>query len=262
MATGTGRGTGLLGVVAGVLAVLGVLLLTLGVVGVTSTATPHMRGFTAGQSVEVRAAGLSVWARSDTARTDAVCTATREGSATVLPRPVSEFAVDVGGTPFYEVARSPESLPPGTYAVACEGTDATVYAGPRATETVARGLLGELGLVLGGVALLLGLALGVVWLTLRSRERDRWASQTVAAHRLGPPAGGVPASARGGATGAGGPPPGRDTPTGGYPMGGGHEVQGSWWDDPFAAPAEHHDAALDEPHDPEPPAEGSAGGRR
>lgn len=157
-----------------VLGLVGLVLLVLGLVGQLSIATPNMRGFNPGQTISVGDSGMSVYARSDAAREEAFCTAGGDGSPVTLERPVAEFSVDVAGSDFFEVARTPSDFPAGAYAVSCEGTDQSVYAGPRATRTVATGIMGSAGLAVGSV--LLGLALLMALLALLVR-RDRSGTQ-------------------------------------------------------------------------------------
>ncbi|MGB3763496.1 MAG: hypothetical protein WA966_09750 [Ornithinimicrobium sp.] len=166
-----GGASRIVGVVALVAAVLAVVLIVLGVVGLARTATPNMQGFNAGAIITVSDSGASIYARSDAERTRTVCTVGDGGDITTLERPTSEFSVDVSGSDFYEVARTPASLVPGSYPVRCEGTTAALYIGPSAPSTSASGLLGPVSLV-GGVALaLLALGLGVVAVVLRWMRR-------------------------------------------------------------------------------------------
>jgi hypothetical protein len=150
-----------LGILAGTLGLLGLLLLTLGVIGLANVATPNMQGFNPGQSIDIRDSGMSVYARSDAVREQTVCTADGPSGQVVFERPVSSYSVDVAGSDFFEIARSPQDMPAGTYQVTCQGTEDAVYAGPYAPDTTASGLFGPLGLVLGlallGLALLLAL---------------------------------------------------------------------------------------------------------
>ncbi len=157
----------IVGVLALVAAVLAVVLIVLGVVGLARTATPNMQGFNAGATVTISDSGASIYARSDADRTQTVCTVGDGDSATTLERPTGEFTVDVSGSDFYEVARTPASLDAGSYPVRCEGTSAALYIGPSAPSTSASGLLGPASLVGGVVLALLALGLGLVALLLR-----------------------------------------------------------------------------------------------
>ncbi|MGB3257041.1 MAG: hypothetical protein WBA72_03535 [Ornithinimicrobium sp.] len=166
---GASRIVGLVALVAGVLAVV---LVVLGVVGVARTATPNMQGFNAGATVTVSESGASIYARSDAERPRTVCTVGDGDNTTTLERPTSEFSVDVSGSDFYEVARTPAALSPGSYPVRCEGTTAALYVGPSAPSTSASGLLGPVGLVSGVALALLALGLGLVALILRWLRRQ------------------------------------------------------------------------------------------
>src|SRR5690606_19979105 len=169
VAAGRGR-LRLLSVLAAVFAVVGMVFVILGLIGLLTTATPNMRGFNSGQSVHIGESGMSVWARTDAARTSAACTATGSREV-VLERPVAPYSVEVAGSDFFEVARTPEEFAAGTYTISCEGTDERLYAGPRATRTVATGVMGQTGLLAGGILLLAAVALGVAALASRGRRR-------------------------------------------------------------------------------------------
>lgn len=216
-----GRQARLLGLAAAGLAALGIVLLTLGVIGMLTTATPHMRGFNAGQMVTVSEQGISVYARQDTVRQQAVCRADDEaGTSYTFERPVETFPVDVSGTPFYEVGRSPEGMEPGRYELACEGTDQAVYAGPRADRTVAPGLVGTAGLVSGIIVLALALLLGLGALLAGRGARGRPESGQVA------PMGSYPY----------GPPERHSTAGPGVDPYAPPAQQGQWGTDPYAPP--------------------------
>ncbi len=160
----------LLWLLAALSALLGLLLLALGLIGVLGVATPNMQGFNPGQSVVISDGGMSVYARSD-ARAEVVCTGDGPDAQVVFERPVQEYAVDVSGTDFYEIARSPKDLAAGTYAMTCNGMSDAVYAGPWAPDTTSGGLLGPLGIVSGLLLLGLALALAVAAMVVRRRGK-------------------------------------------------------------------------------------------
>lgn len=160
----------LLGLLAALSALLGLLLLTLGLVGVLSVATPNMQGFNSGQSVVISDGGMSVYSRSDI-RSGTVCTGEGSDGQAVFERPVQEYAVDVSGSEFYEVARSPGDLAAGTYAMTCTGASEATYAGPWAPDTTTGGVMGPAGLVSGVLLLALALALAILALVLRGRRK-------------------------------------------------------------------------------------------
>jgi hypothetical protein len=219
-----------LGILAVVLGLLGLVLVVLGAVGLANVATPNMQGFNPGQSVRVGDSGMSVYARSDAAREQTVCTAEGGSGQVVFERPVSAYAVDVAGADFFEVARSPQDLSAGTYQVTCQGTDEPVYAGPSAPTTTASGVTGPLGLGAGAVLLALALALGLAAFLLRRRAS---AAQPSTAYRLGAH---DQTAYTPGYPGAGYPPGGaqpQDYPYG-PPAGGQPPYRGQ---DPYAAPA-------------------------
>lgn len=166
-----------LGILAGTLGLLGLLLLTLGVIGLANVTTPNMQGFNPGQSIDIRDSGMSVYARSDAVREQTVCTADGPGGQVVFERPVTAYSVDVAGSDFFEIARSPQDMAAGTYQVTCQGTEDAVYAGPYAPDTSASGLFGPLGLVLGITMLGLALLLALTAFLLRGR-RERPAPPT------------------------------------------------------------------------------------
>lgn len=160
-----------LAILAGILGFAGLVLLVLGVIGTAGAATPNMQGFNAGQSVQVDDSGMSVYARSDDAREQTVCVGRDSGEDVVFERPADEYAVDVSGSDFFEIARSPEGAAAATYEMTCEGTDEAVYAGPWAPDTASGGVLGTTGLVTGTLLLVLGVVLGVVAALLARRGR-------------------------------------------------------------------------------------------
>ncbi|MGB5951737.1 MAG: hypothetical protein WBG57_04370, partial [Ornithinimicrobium sp.] len=131
----------IVGAIAAVLALIAMALIALGAIGLAGVATPNMQGFNPGATVTITDRGMSVYARSDDDRAATVCTAD-DGSVTTLARPTSEFAVDVSGSDFYEVARTPDDLTAGSYALTCEGTEQALYVGPAAPNTSASGLMG------------------------------------------------------------------------------------------------------------------------
>lgn len=150
----------------------GLVLLGLGLFGVLNTATPNMTGINSGQSVRVPDSGMSLWAEDDV-RDDAVCTV----GETTMERPTAAYSVDVQDRAFYEVARTPSTLKAGTYPVACQGTDAAVYVGPNANRTSAPGIIGNLGLILGGISLAVAALLGLGALMTRKKGPKSSAEQ-------------------------------------------------------------------------------------
>ncbi len=158
------RVTGALAALSGVLAVV---LIVLGVVGLARVSTPNMQEFNAGATVTITNSGASIYARSDTERTAAVCAATKDSTSTTLDRPISAFSIDVSQSEFFEVARTPQSLAAGTYSVTCEGTTSAMYVGPSAPTTSASGLLGPAGLISGIILAVIALVLGIVTVILK-----------------------------------------------------------------------------------------------
>jgi hypothetical protein len=166
MATSPGRGPRLLlWLLAALGAVVGATLLTLGLVAQAGRPDPDMVGFTAGQQVQVGEGGLSVWSRSPGTFRDTVCTA----DGTTLLRPVSGYAVDVAGSRFHEVARSPEGMASGPVQLSCSTTE-PLYAGPRADSTAVTGLAGGTGVFLGALLLAVAVVLAVL-AVLEGRRR-------------------------------------------------------------------------------------------
>jgi hypothetical protein len=154
-----------LGAAAALLGLVGLVLLGLGLYGVLNTATPNMTGINPGQSVRIYASGMSLWAEDDV-RQDVVCTI----GETTMERPTSPYSVDVGDREFFEVARTPADMDPGSYPVTCEGSDEALYVGPNATRTTAPGIVGNLGLILGGILLALAAVLGLGALLTRTKD--------------------------------------------------------------------------------------------
>lgn len=200
-----------LGAVSAVLALAAVALVVLGAIGLASVATPNMQGFNPGASVTVGDRGMSVYARSDDDRASTVCTMD-DGSPTTLARPTSEFAVDVSGSDFYEVARTPEDLVAGSYALTCEGTAQALYVGPAAPNTAASGLMGPAGLI-GGILLgLLAVVVLVVSVIISLAGRGKQAGDSPHPYQSYPTHGYPPAPGGGTHNPYGPPPP----PSGGY----------------------------------------------
>ncbi len=190
----TGGPSKALGGLAALLTVAGLVLLGLGLFGVLNTATPNMQGINSGQSVSIPDSGMSLWAESDV-REDTVCFT---GDRT-MERPTSAYSVDVGDREFFEVARTPSDLDAGSYVVTCEGTDAALYVGPNATRTTAPGIIGNLGLILGGITLAVAALLGLGALMTR-RKKPAPAPYQYSSHGT-PPAPGQGFQQQGGYTG-------------------------------------------------------------
>lgn len=164
------------------LALAGVVLLGLGLAGTAGRSGADMVGFHDGAQVEVPEAGMSVWSRSEQARTQVVCTA----GGTTLLRPVEDFTTEVAGQTFHEVARTPDGFAAGTYPVTC-GAAEEMYAGPYAPSTAATGLLGGTGVTLGLVLLPLALVCGLLaWASGRQGRRPE-AGPSPLAYRLEEP---------------------------------------------------------------------------
>lgn len=164
----TSSGARLLWPLAALLSLAGVVLLALGAVGTAGRASADLVGVNNGDQVSVGTQGLSVWSRTPQTREEATCTL----GNTVLLRPVEDFSTTVAGTPFYEVARTPDDQGAGTFALSCS-TDEAVYAGPFGPATVATGIMGGTGLTLGLVLLPLGLVLAILaWSAGRRRARS------------------------------------------------------------------------------------------
>lgn len=158
----SGTATKVIGALALVSGVLAVLLIVLGVVGLARVATPNMQGFNAGATVTVSDSGASIYARSDAERTSTVCAASKDSTSTTLERPTDTFSVDVAQSEFFEVARTPEALGAGSYAMTCEGTTAALYVGPSAPSTSASGFMGAGSLVTGVIFAVIALGLGIL----------------------------------------------------------------------------------------------------
>lgn len=172
-----------LGSLAAILGLIGVVLLGLGLFGVLNTATPNMTGINAGQSVSIKSSGMSLWAEQDV-REDTTCTV---GEKT-MERPTSAYSVDVGDREFFEVARTPSDIDAGSYPVMCQGTDAALYVGPNATRTSAPGIMGNLGLIIGGILLAVAVLLGLGALMTR-KKGAKTAAETYQYSSYGTPPG-------------------------------------------------------------------------
>lgn len=137
------------------LALIGLVLL---VVGLMSGGGVKLNPFQNGQSINAEDAGFSVFSTEQGARASSTCTAEQNGNATTLGRPASDFSVEADGSTYYEIARSTDGLGAGAYTVQCDGSSGNLFAGPRA-DNIGGGAMRMLGLILGPILLLAGLAL-------------------------------------------------------------------------------------------------------
>ena len=137
------------------LALIGLVLL---VVGLMSGGGVKLAEFQNGQSINAEDAGFSVFSTEQGARASSTCTAEQNGNATTLGRPASDFSVEANGSTYYEIARSTDGLGAGAYTVQCDGSSGNLFAGPRA-DNIGGGAMRMLGLILGPILLLAGLAL-------------------------------------------------------------------------------------------------------
>lgn len=162
--------TGIFSMLAGV---AGVILLVLGVIGLNQVPVPNLNGFNDGQTINVTDSGMSVYALEDVRETT-VCEAVSGSNSTVFDRPVESFSVEIGGSDYYELARTPDSMAAGSYEVSCQA-DVATYAGPRATLMESNGIFGLTGVVLGVLLLLLAfvLLLVAIGLALRGRSKNK-----------------------------------------------------------------------------------------
>ena len=141
---------------AGGLILLGLILL---IVGLLSGGSVKLHGFTNGQQVDAKDSGFSVFSNDQTARSAVSCTATVNGEQKTLLRPSEDFSVEADGTKYWEIARSTDDMKAGAYPVSCEGKDGiSTFVGPKEGKA-GNGALRMLGLVLGPILLLAGLAL-------------------------------------------------------------------------------------------------------
>ncbi|WP_050669171.1 hypothetical protein [Luteipulveratus halotolerans] len=141
---------------AGGLILLGLILL---IVGLLSGGSVKLHGFTNGQQVDAKDSGFSVFSNDQAARSAVTCTATVNGEQKTLLRPAEDFSVEADGTKYWEIARSTDDMKAGAYPVSCEGKDGiSTFVGPKEGKA-GNGALRMLGLVLGPILLLAGLAL-------------------------------------------------------------------------------------------------------
>ncbi|RIK14479.1 MAG: hypothetical protein DCC50_11085 [Acidobacteria bacterium] len=184
MSTGYRKGRGRVpGVVAALATVAGAVLLWLGLSGLAQGQEVRLAAPAQEVTVGVGADGFSLWSAGPAAYASAVCTA----GGTTLLRPVDGYGVQVGGTTYHELARSPEGLT-GEVTVSCEPAQ-EFHVGPHAQATSSTGLRGTTGVLAGAALLALGLVLAG-WSVVARVRRRRLESFRVPARRLDP---GLPA---------------------------------------------------------------------
>ncbi|UJH71358.1 hypothetical protein [Ornithinimicrobium sp. INDO-MA30-4] len=175
------------GILSTVIGIAGVTLLVLGVVGLNQVPVANLNGFNDGQTINVTDSGMSVYALDDV-RDSTVCQAVVDGNTTVFDRPVESFSIEVSGSDYYEIARTPDGMAAGSYEVACESGTST-YAGPRATLMSSGGVMGLTGVVVGVVLVLIAGVLLLLAVALAFNNRRKAKKQ-----QGGQPASGYPES--------------------------------------------------------------------
>ena len=175
-----GAPTRVLLLVTALLALVGGVLLALGLAGPPPTPADAVRPLPADGTVQVGDEGFSLWSTEATAFEDATC----DADGLPLLRPSAPWSITVAGTDYHEVARSPRALLEGSYTVTCT-PEQSLYAGPHAERSAPSPLRGPLGVLAGAVLLGLALVVGVVALVLHRRQK-KLESFRVPAHRLDP----------------------------------------------------------------------------
>lgn len=131
-------------------------------------------GFSNGDPVSIGTDGVTVYVQDDD--NVGLCTLTGEDGSTSTMQALdlsADFEVDTTGPTLSPYASTPDNLPAGTYQISCEGADSTILAtGERIDEdalekNIAFGFIASL--ILG----VLGLALLIVLLVMRSRSKSR-----------------------------------------------------------------------------------------
>ncbi|WP_207948180.1 hypothetical protein [Metallococcus carri] len=141
--------------------------LVLVLVALLSSSAVKLAGFTDRQTIQANASGFSVYSADQGARTTANCQAAAGGNNVSLNQPASDFSVSAGGSKYWEIARTPDSLSAGDYQVTCQGANGTLYAGPRA-DKIGGGWKTPV-LILGLLMLLAGI-IGAVLMFLRGKK--------------------------------------------------------------------------------------------
>jgi len=161
-----GSGTKKLLAIPAVIAVIGLVLL---IVGLFSGTSIKLTAFGNGQSITTTGdSGFSVYSTSQSARASAVCTTVADGKTLTLNRPTKDFSVDASGTKYWEIARSTDAMKGGSYDVNCQNVDGTMFAGPRADKI--GGGFQTIGIILGCILLVIGIV-GALVLFLRGRSK-------------------------------------------------------------------------------------------
>ncbi|MDF8264223.1 hypothetical protein, partial [Luteipulveratus flavus] len=145
--------------IAGALVLLGLILL---IVGLLSGGSVKLQGFNNGQQINAKDAGFSVFSPDQSARSAVTCQADQGGQKSTLDRPSNDFSISADGTKYWEIARSTDGMKSGTYTVTCSGKDGVqTFAGAKEGKA-GGGALRLLGLILGPILLLAGLALAAI----------------------------------------------------------------------------------------------------
>lgn len=145
-----------------VLVLIGLVLLLLGLFTGGGAKLSQMSN---GSQVGASGSGFSIYAQDKALRENAIC---RAGDQ-VLQRPSADSEVKADGNSYWEIARAGDAQNSGDFLVRCESVnDATLFAGPRA-DKIGGGLLKTLGLILGPILLVAGLAL-VLFSLLRGKK--------------------------------------------------------------------------------------------
>lgn len=189
--TGTGtpprrRGGGGWYILPGVIAVIGLVLLGIGLFRVHDIAEAfHVQRLSAGQQVAATSDGFSVYTDRAIA-SDATCTATSGGRTVRLSPATGSSSISQGSTRYGEIARTPSNFAAGRYSVSCTSGGSTlsqVYIGARGSRIVT-GVLAVLAIVAGIIALFIALVIAlIIFFVRRARRRRNLAADDFAAYR-------------------------------------------------------------------------------
>lgn len=155
--------------IPGVLALIGIVLIIVGIVAVSGDNAFSLTPFTNGSSVQADSDGFGIYSSSPPLSTP-TCTAVGSGGDTgvQLQPPTGSVTVTSGSQSYVQIARTPSDFTTGSYTVTCTGTLGSLATGARGIGGTIAGIFAIIG---GVIVFVLSLvALLVVFLVLRSRR--------------------------------------------------------------------------------------------
>jgi len=156
--------------IPGVLALIGIVLVIVGVVTVAGHNAFTLKPFTNGASVQANSDGFGVYSSSPPLSLPTCLAVSGGGTRVQLEQPNGTVTVTSGSQSYVQVARTPSGFAGGTYTVSCTGTG-TVGSLATGARGIGGTIAGIFALVGGVLIFIIALAvLLVVFLVLRSRR--------------------------------------------------------------------------------------------